>query len=55
MKAMRQTGVGNGSARNFTPLARKCAMAASKSSTSSATVQPSGLGFHPDMLPMDSA
>ena len=45
MKAMWQTGVGNGSILNFTPFARKWAIAASKFSTSRPTEQPSGRGF----------
>ena len=53
--AMRQMGVGNGSMRKETLLAFKCAIAASKSSTSSATEQPSGLGIQPGALPMASA
>ena len=44
MNAMRQTGVGNGSILNFTPVDFRCAMAASKSSTSNPTEQPVAVG-----------
>ena len=44
--AMWQTGVWHGWIRKVAWFARKCSMAASKSSTSNAAVQPSGLGLN---------
>src|SRR5439155_6449020 len=53
--AMRQTGVWHGSIRKVALMARRCSIAASKSSTSNAAVHPSGLGLNAGAEPMGSA